>query len=59
MALCEWRLAILGVEPVTSSRAAARSQAEEEEVHELPVEGVFIYVAGSQPATEFLEGQVG
>jgi thioredoxin reductase (NADPH) len=30
----------------------------EEEAQSLPVEGVFIYVAGSQPATEFLEGCV-
>jgi thioredoxin reductase (NADPH) len=30
----------------------------DEKAHTLPVEGVFIYVAGSKPITDFLEGQV-
>ena len=34
-----------------------KSRATQEE-HELAVEGVFIYVAGSKPITDFLEGKV-
>ena len=38
---------------VTGIRLKSRAT---EESHELPVEGVFIYVAGSKPITDFLDG---
>jgi thioredoxin reductase (NADPH) len=43
---------------VTSVQFNHRGEDGEDTLQTLPVEGVFIYVAGSKPVTDFVEGQV-
>ena len=40
------------------ARMARIGEDGEDTLQTLPVEGVFIYVAGSKPITDFVEGQV-
>lgn len=52
------RLLHIDGDPATGVTGIAVQPRGEEEPVQLPVEGVFIYVAGAQPVTDFLEGAV-